>query len=542
MRLTMRYRWLLLAGLFLGAMAAASGLTCSGAGVSGCETRGVVSGLLSVTGPGNVVLHETAYITEAPVTDSSSWQERTIAAGTKRSASEVWSGSSDTAAVFVEGTGTVDVSGLESGTYVLLLWGCRTDVSSPDSNTCGWTRPQVFDTGSPTCSTDSCTWVTTGSCGDASCSESMVPQERQCSDGDCELRTRCVEDSSCETGGNGCSTDTDCSGDTVCNTDINQCVSQIDQCTLLRANGPRSENADILFIGKDYDDTATLENDVAYYLDYPHQSDGPSGLFNQPPMASHVDRFNVWTLNAGDELPDYGDGLFRQVSEWNAKCPFQDFSVVMADGDAGAPSSRATGETMLMVEAHQDVVNNEAPAGLAHEWGHHFGGLKDEYYSEKTVESGSGGTLTEWRFSTGERVQPGETIAIIQDDLGQRHEVTWGGSSKKFLWEKHADVGGIVPPDGTVATLGGRDAPPSEETVQQLVEQERLVNCVDTREQAERVWGHLTDEDGIGYYRGCGYNHLNWRPHPGSIMGNGGLADYGGVGNRMMMEVLNNYG
>lgn len=155
-------------------------------------------------------------------------------------------------------------------------------------------------------------------------------------------------------------------------------------CAAYLENGAASEKADIVLVMKDYASDTVMMDDVAYFMDLDADN---RGLFNIEPMKSHQDKFNVWVVDAGDTIADYNDprtgrGLVQDAADWFAVCPFAEYNVVLAKEGMGRSGFTLSGNRMFVKDVHRKVLNDQGAAGLIHEWGHGFGGLKDEYYTE----------------------------------------------------------------------------------------------------------------------------------------------------------------
>lgn len=156
------------------------------------------------------------------------------------------------------------------------------------------------------------------------------------------------------------------------------------ECTPLMVNGDPANKADVVLIGKDYESENVMRSDFTYFMDF----DGDNrGLFAIPPFDDHRDAFNVWTINAGDGIGDYGDsrtgrGLIKDATDWFPKCPYADYRAVLAKGGMGRSAFALQGHRLFVKDVHRKVQNRQGAAGFLHEWGHAFGGLKDEYYRD----------------------------------------------------------------------------------------------------------------------------------------------------------------
>lgn len=156
-------------------------------------------------------------------------------------------------------------------------------------------------------------------------------------------------------------------------------------CEPYSLQGNASSKADVVFVARGYTDPETWERHLSYYLDLDQDN---RGLFHIYPMNETIERFNLWTLNASNSIGTYNDpregrGLIKDARrDWFPQCSFADYHVLMSKTgfNHSAFAYRGRNEMYIPGIAEKMERRNGAVA-LPHEWGHGFGGLKDEYYS-----------------------------------------------------------------------------------------------------------------------------------------------------------------
>ncbi|MFB6146391.1 MAG: hypothetical protein ABEJ08_01730 [Halobacteriaceae archaeon] len=155
------------------------------------------------------------------------------------------------------------------------------------------------------------------------------------------------------------------------------------ECTALLQNGDPERKADLLLVGKDYEDESVMRSDFEYFIDVAGEH---RGLFAIPPFDENRDKFNVWMVNAGDDIGDWEDdrdgyGLVDDAQAIFEQFPFVDYGAVLAKAGMGRHAF-CIGDDCWVKDVREKVEAGDGAAGFLHEWGHAFGGLKDEYYSE----------------------------------------------------------------------------------------------------------------------------------------------------------------
>lgn len=155
----------------------------------------------------------------------------------------------------------------------------------------------------------------------------------------------------------------------------------------LHYSGDPAEKADLLLVGKDYGTDEEMLEDFTYFMDF----DGEHrGLFHIPPFADYLDSFNVWAINAGDRIGDWGEGgddegLVNDSRRIFEQVPFADYKAVLAREGMGrggfAFPRNQDGEWVgecWVKDARRKREEDDGAAGLIHEVGHSILGLSDE--------------------------------------------------------------------------------------------------------------------------------------------------------------------
>jgi|GEM_PF-1926779 len=166
-----------------------------------------------------------------------------------------------------------------------------------------------------------------------------------------------------------------------------------ENCIALIRNGKPDERIDITFLGVGYNETSSLAEDVAEYIDYYGKG---GGLFSVSPYKENRERFNFYFVN---ESADLGCGLGygeiasvvrcddNKVMELASQCPSDQVIVLIKSEEfCGSASSYAK---ICTGKAGKDV--------LLHELGHTLAGLGDEYEYDK-VYPGFSVVATNYQF------------------------------------------------------------------------------------------------------------------------------------------------
>jgi hypothetical protein len=145
--------------------------------------------------------------------------------------------------------------------------------------------------------------------------------------------------------------------------------------TDLEVHGDPAEKVDVVIVAQGYDD----ENESQLRVDYYRMKEI---LFGKEPFASHRDDFNIYGIRADVDAEYNTFGIDRYLmtfSLWklhdrigNTPC---DFIIIMVNN--GKYGGGAIYNFYAVTSMHE-----MAEYVLPHEFGHHFGGLADEYVDE----------------------------------------------------------------------------------------------------------------------------------------------------------------
>lgn len=151
-------------------------------------------------------------------------------------------------------------------------------------------------------------------------------------------------------------------------------------CEKYRVNGYTSDKADTVLVARNYSSRSNMMSDFDYYMDFEQQH---RGLFDVYPMNVSMEKFNVWIVDAGvGNIGDYGDDMIPDATEYFDRCGFADYKVLMSKDDYGSSGFAVSGHRMFIPSVSDKVDEQNGAVALIHEWGHGFGGLKDEYHKE----------------------------------------------------------------------------------------------------------------------------------------------------------------
>ncbi|MBU3940403.1 MAG: hypothetical protein KKH88_00545 [Nanoarchaeota archaeon] len=219
----------------------------------------------------------------------------------------------------------------------------------------------------------------------------------------CTSNNDCEGDESCETGGfceglncgpctfisnhqcidYECCSDSDCGGSTTCNTEVHACVEK-SECQEVLINGGSNTKADILFVGDGYHSYEELKEDVLKLIDY-GGNNGYEGLMSVEPFQSYKNRFNIWMLETGEDIPyvwnewleQYEPDLSTALSI-ATKCTSADYYIVISKENyrsycySGMPGG-------ISFNSIGDEITYRDGRLILHEFGHGFARLADEY-------------------------------------------------------------------------------------------------------------------------------------------------------------------
>lgn len=157
-------------------------------------------------------------------------------------------------------------------------------------------------------------------------------------------------------------------------------------CEPYRLTGPSARKVDVVFIARNYKNKTDWQSHLEYYLDFDQDN---RGLFDVYPMNVTTNRFNIWTRNASNAIGTYNDprddrGLIKDARrDWFSQCDFADYEVIMSyDAFNHSAFAYSDSNEIYIPDISSKMEQEDGAVALIHEWGHGFGGLKDEYDSE----------------------------------------------------------------------------------------------------------------------------------------------------------------
>jgi hypothetical protein len=171
---------------------------------------------------------------------------------------------------------------------------------------------------------------------------------------------------------------TDCGELAYFNQDVQACV-QKSGCLNILNNGDPNKNIDIAFVGDGYFDNEELNKDVIKIVDY-EGNNGINGLMSVEPFKSNGNKFNIWMIKAGNQIPmvtisENFQGPDRDKSlEIAAECSSADYKIVLSKKEFR--SYAFTDDAYLSLGSYSESGWGRL---LLHEFGHTFGKLADEY-------------------------------------------------------------------------------------------------------------------------------------------------------------------
>ena len=178
-------------------------------------------------------------------------------------------------------------------------------------------------------------------------------------------------------------------------------------CFPLLKNGESANKIDLVFVPDDYmtyeelfsDDFWSFKTRVQKFID------NENGLFSKEPFKSKKQMFNIYLLNLKEDkdcqISDENGGDFWGCKVWAEeqakKCGVFDSVVVVSDdlkGTGGQSGSAYAGKNFAQVtpfrvskeeaNINPELYINDVTKTFIHEFGHSFGGLKDEYFTKNT--------------------------------------------------------------------------------------------------------------------------------------------------------------
>ncbi len=160
-------------------------------------------------------------------------------------------------------------------------------------------------------------------------------------------------------------------------------------CQALVKNGDSSVKADLLFIGDGYATQEELQKAVVEMADYDGANFGTEnqGLFSERIFQENREKFNIWFMDTSGELrygkdnyqPSAGKmPLYKDIISISSRCPWYDYIMVLSK----AHQFRSNCMLGSPGPCRVSLAGENYPGRLvAHEFGHGFASLADEYYN-----------------------------------------------------------------------------------------------------------------------------------------------------------------
>ncbi|MFH1307070.1 MAG: hypothetical protein ABIH83_05465 [Candidatus Micrarchaeota archaeon] len=158
---------------------------------------------------------------------------------------------------------------------------------------------------------------------------------------------------------------------------FNMCIEKA-SCKSYIYNGNSNETVDILFLGDEYTNDEDIEEDLDKIVDVNGEN---NGLFSIEPYKSEKDRFNIQYLRVENALDsnETGEPDYHQARELFSECHDSDYQLIISKKNfrsfAFTFGTDAYNSLEYSSEEHWGRV-------VAHEFGHLFGRLADEYVEE----------------------------------------------------------------------------------------------------------------------------------------------------------------
>jgi len=301
-------------------------------------------------------------------------------------------------------------------------------------------------------------------------------------------------------------------------------------------NGPSVQKVDLLVIGEGY----TADQMPKFHADAGRLVDA---LFEEEPFKSRKADFNVWGL----DLPADKSGVSRPRANQFRRTPLSaEYNIfdserylLTYDNRALRDAASAAPYEFLEILVNEEqyggggIFNFQATAaadtGFAeyvfiHEFGHHFAGLADEYYTSDVA------------YETGEHYQP-EPWEPNVTALHDPENVKWGdfispGTPLPTPWDKEAFESGSI-----TAQIERRELRLSgvEETVMDRLFTEQM-----SRETA--LLGGMAYADQVGAFEGASYEATGlYRPEVDCIMFTRNPVGFCRVCSRAIENVIDQY-
>ena len=278
-------------------------------------------------------------------------------------------------------------------------------------------------------------------------------------------------------------------------------------------NGPPSEKVDLLVIGEGY----TAAEIPKFHADATRLV---NALFQEEPFRSRMGDFNVWGL----DLPAVASGVTRPRAGQFRRTPLSaEYNIfdserylltydnrALRDAASAAPyefleilvnEQQYGGGGIFNFQATAAVDTGFAEYVFVHEFGHHFAGLADEYYtSDVAYETGAAYHPEPWE----------PNVTALHDPAG----VKWGdlvepGTPLPTPWEKEHFEAGSIAAQRARRELRTDGAP--EEIMDDLFTEQM--------ERETALLGGMEHADKVGAFEGASYESTGlYRPEADCIM------------------------
>ncbi|MDD4877873.1 MAG: M64 family metallopeptidase [Candidatus Nanoarchaeia archaeon] len=187
-----------------------------------------------------------------------------------------------------------------------------------------------------------------------------------------QAQTRCDDDSDCGAG---------------------KCIERLcvrrNSCSEVSGINPGAggENKlDLLFIGNNYDDETTLENDIKKIM----TDSSFDGLLTIRPYRENKDKFRVWKMNPEKTAWSPESNMYvthRYANAMQRECPDIEHAIFMSTNEFRSFAEPGVNVFISM----RSIEQRGKGLLLAHEFGHAFGKLWDEYYNLRQDKTGLAG-------------------------------------------------------------------------------------------------------------------------------------------------------
>jgi hypothetical protein len=154
-----------------------------------------------------------------------------------------------------------------------------------------------------------------------------------------------------------------------------------DECVAFVKNGENSKKINLVFVPDGYITNEELENFKSVILPkYIGMNPNETGIFSREPFKTNMDRFNIYYINENNSFGyDSSSVNINIATERVAKyCPFFDSIIVVVKDYLSGYAY--TGYNFAVVPGGRPDISGLFEEKItSHEFGHSFGGLKDEY-------------------------------------------------------------------------------------------------------------------------------------------------------------------